>query len=238
MSSARSRFSSLAQILALPVLAAALFFSSPAVYACDGAECACDEACPEKAGAEGGGCSGEEKAEAGGCPHAKTADAGGGCPHAKAAEAAGECPHAKAAAAAGVDKDAGGCADKADGSCACGKKAGEKCACGGKAGDDCACADKSDGGCACGKKAAAEGGAHQMAVIDPETGKLGVPKKGEPSDDDAALEAPSRAAASAPQVEQGDGGVIAVFPPDRSMKAVAKVDEQGDVHTGCQHNAE
>jgi hypothetical protein len=190
----------------------------------------------------------ESDAEACPCGEACASDHAAGC--------TGD--HAAAGCADKADKGAAcACPQGADGNCACGAE------CGSKHGGDCKAAgdaDKKPGACGCGgagaaatepgeEKAggcgAAEGAAQQRAVIDPATGQLVVPDKADAAaaaDSEpvaAGMEGSAKAgAATAKQLAVPGAGVMAPFPNARASKAVATVDDAGEPHAGCQHDAE
>lgn len=188
------------------------------------------------------------------------------CPEGGGACVCGDkCP---AEHAGNCAKDAvGGCAGKDDAAAACSCPPGEggNCACGAECGskhggkcDKAAAAsgEKKAGACGCsgagaaaepgGKAspcgaAAAEGAGAQRAVIDPATGQLTVPDQAQAAA--AAQAAPAQASAgnaasAAQQLAVPGAGVMAPFPTNRVSHAVAKVDDSGNAHTGCEHAAE
>ena len=113
------------------------------------------------------------------------------------------------------------------------------CGCGGGAGA--AATEPDEKAAPCGH----EGGAEQRAVIDPTTGQLVVPHKGDAaaaSTEDAVTDQPKGsvkpAAATAQQLAVPGAGVMAPFPKDRASHAVATVGESGQPQAGCEHGAE
>jgi len=171
------------------------------------------------------------------------------------AEHAGNCAKDAAGGCAGKDDKAAACScpPGEEGNCACGAECGSKN--GGKC-DKAAAGEKKAGACGCsgagaaGDKAApcgaaaAEGAGAQRAVIDPVTGQLTVPDAAQAAEAAGAAPANAQAAATgnaapaAQQIAVPGAGVMAPFPTNRVSHAVAKVDDSGNAHAGCEHAAE
>ncbi|MFN2426148.1 MAG: post-PEP-CTERM-1 domain-containing protein [Candidatus Binatia bacterium] len=183
------------------------------------------------------------------CPNKEGACAcGAACP----AEHAGNCGAAAGGCAGKDEKGACACPAGENGNCAkcgadCGAKHGGECkASGGKAAGTCGCSGAAAAATAPSGEAAMggqAGGADLRAVIDPLTGELVEPGKGDGEAPSAVVpeaDLSERSAASdAPrQVAVPGGGVMAPFPKERASHAVAKVNEEGHAHAGCEHGEE